>query len=204
MRYDKGRKDQSRSRILEVAATQFREGGIAASGLAGIMNGAGLTNGAFYPHFPSKDDLVRESVSSAMDQQSNRLAKLIAEGGLPAMIKGYLSPWHRDNPGRGCALAALSPELARQSLETRRVFAERLSETVRLIADALPPGTRHREETASGLMATLMGALQLARTVQGTDLSDRVLADGVTSALALAGLSSGSKRKPASPRPRNS
>ena len=71
MRYDKGRKDVTRQRILEVAADRFRSDGIAASGLAGIMSDAGLTNGAFYPHFSSKADLVRESVAEAMDGQAN-------------------------------------------------------------------------------------------------------------------------------------
>jgi TetR/AcrR family transcriptional regulator, transcriptional repressor for nem operon len=198
MRYEKGRKDASRNRILEVAAEQFRSSGIAASGLAGIMSGAGLTNGAFYPHFPSKGELVRESIFLAMDQQSNRLKKLVAEGGLAAMIEGYLSPWHRDNPGRGCALAALLPELARQSPEARRVYAERLSGLVRHIAAALPPAVSDREAAALGILSTLIGALQLARTVQGTVSSDRILRDGVKSALTLAKAKRPSKRKPAS------
>jgi AcrR family transcriptional regulator len=196
MRYEKGRKDASRSRIVEVAAEQFRANGIAASGLAGIMSGAGLTNGAFYPHFPSKDDLVRESVAAGMDQQAARLKKLIAEGGLAAMIEGYLSPWHRDNPGRGCALASLLPELARQPPGARRLYAEGLTDTVRHIAAALPPAARDREATALGILATLIGTLQLARTVQGTALSDRILKDGVKSALALAGLRAKRKPKP--------
>ncbi len=188
MRYEKGRKDASRSRIVEVAAAQFRESGIAASGLAGIMSGAGLTNGAFYPHFSSKDDLVRESVLEAMGQQSARLKKLIAEGGLAAMIEGYLSPWHRDNPGRGCALASLLPELARQPVEARRIYAEGLTDMVRHIAAALPPAAHDRQAAALGILATLIGTLQLARTVQGTAASDRILKDGVKSALALAGI----------------
>ena len=62
MRYEKGRKDASRSRIMEVATERFRSDGIAATGLAGIMSEAGLTNGAFYPHFQSKAALVRECV----------------------------------------------------------------------------------------------------------------------------------------------
>ena len=61
MRYEKGRKDASRGRIMEVATERFRCDGIAASGLAKIMSDAGLTNGAFYPHFQSKAALVRET-----------------------------------------------------------------------------------------------------------------------------------------------
>jgi AcrR family transcriptional regulator len=72
MRYEKGRKDASRGRIMEVAAERFRSDGIAASGLATIMSDAGLTNGAFYPHFESKAELVRESVVAALEAQSGR------------------------------------------------------------------------------------------------------------------------------------
>ena len=65
MRYDKGHKDATRERIIEVASRQFREQGVAAVGLARIMSDAGLTNGAFYAHFDSKEDLFREVLSHA-------------------------------------------------------------------------------------------------------------------------------------------
>ena len=81
MRYEQGRKDTSRRRIMEAAAQRFRKDGIAASGLAGIMSDAGLTNGAFYPHFPSKTALVRESVAAALEDQSNRVQEILATGG---------------------------------------------------------------------------------------------------------------------------
>lgn len=186
MRYEKGRKEASRRHIVEVAAERFRSGGIAASGLAGIMSSAGLTNGAFYPHFDSKDDLVRESVAAALDDQSSRLANALVGGGLETVLKAYLSAAHRDNPGQGCALAALLPELARQPSETRRVCAERLLTMVKHLSAALPPETRDREAAALGILATLIGALQLARAVQGTAMSDRILTDGAKAVRAMA------------------
>ena len=64
MRYEKGHKDATRERIIEVASRQFRENGVAAVGLAGIMSDAGLTNGAFYTHFESKEDLVQAVVAN--------------------------------------------------------------------------------------------------------------------------------------------
>ena len=187
MRYEKGRKDASRRRIMEVAAERFRSDGIAASGLAGIMSEAGLTNGAFYPHFQSKAELVRESVAETLEAQSNRLQELLAAGGLEAVIAAYLSAEHRDDPGKGCAAAALLPELARQPLRTRRVCAERLLTTVREMASALPlqtraPQTRTPEDVALGVYAMLIGALQLARAAKGTPLSDRILAAGADAA----------------------
>jgi TetR/AcrR family transcriptional repressor of nem operon len=187
MRYDKGHKDASRRKIMEVAGERFRSDGIAASGLAGIMSDAGLTNGAFYPHFKSKADLVRESVAAAIDDQSNLMQQIIADDGIEGAVAAYLSPAHRDNPGAGCALAALLPELARQPLESRSVYAERLSIMARAMASALPPQTKGAEESALAIYAMLIGTLQLARAVSGTDLSDRILAAGADAALAIAG-----------------
>jgi TetR/AcrR family transcriptional repressor of nem operon len=185
MRYEKGRKDASRRRILEVAGERFRRDGIAASGLAGIMSGAGLTNGAFYPHFPSKAALVRDSVAAALDDQSNGLQQVLARGGLERVIATYLSTKHRDNPGKGCAAAALLPELAREPSATRRLCAERILAVVRHMAAALPSQTQDREAVALGVYATLVGTLQLARAVKGTPLSDRILAAGADAARTL-------------------
>ncbi|MER8723021.1 TetR/AcrR family transcriptional regulator [Mesorhizobium sp. M0195] len=184
MRYEKGRKDASRSRIMEVAAERFRSDGIAASGLATIMSDAGLTNGAFYPHFQSKAELVRESVAAALDAQSHEVQEALAAGGPEMAIEAYLSAEHRDNPGKGCASAALLPEIARQPPETRALYAERVQSLVRQIAEALPP-TNDPEGAALGMFATLVGTLQLARAVEGTELSDRILAAGAIAAKAL-------------------
>jgi TetR/AcrR family transcriptional repressor of nem operon len=186
MRYEKGRKDASRRRIMEVAAERFRSDGIAASGLAGIMSDAGLTNGAFYPHFQSKAELVRDSVAEALEAQSNLLQELIAAGGLEGVVAAYLSAQHRDHPGKGCAAAALLPELARQPPKTRRLYAERFQTAVSHMVAALPRQTHDPEGVALGVYATLIGALQLARAVRGAPLSDRILAAGADAARALA------------------
>jgi AcrR family transcriptional regulator len=184
MRYGKGHKDASRRRIMEVASERFRSDGIAASGLAGIMGDAGLTNGAFYPHFKSKAELVRESVAAAMEDQ----AKLLGSGGVEAAIDAYLTAEHRDNPATGCTLAALLPELAREPAETREVWAERFRGAVQQLASGLPPQTPDPVAAAIGIYATLIGALQLARVARGTSLSDRIMAAGADAARALASL----------------
>jgi len=185
MRYEKGRKDESRRRIVEAAAERFRRDGIAASGLAGVMSEVGLTNGAFYPHFRSKAELVRESVAAALEDQSDQLRKVLAADGLEAAVAAYLSAEHRDNPGKGCASAALLPELARQPPETRSLYAERFLAMARQVSAALPPQTRDPDGVVLGVFATLIGSLQLARAVAGTALSDRILAAGVEAASTL-------------------
>lgn len=185
MRYEKGRKDASRRRIMQVAAERFRSDGIAASGLAGIMSDAGLTNGAFYPHFRSKAELVRECVAETLEAQASRLQERLAEGGLEQVIAAYLSPQHRDNAAKGCTAAALLPELSREPSKARRLYAKRLLDTVRRLASALPPQTEDREGVALGFYATLIGTLQLARATKGTALSDRILTAGAEAARAL-------------------
>ena len=184
MRYEKGRKEASRQKIIEVAAERFRSDGIAATGLATIMSDAGLTNGAFYPHFQSKADLVRETVAAATS--ATRFGNFIAEDGLDVALDAYLSPEHRDDPGQGCPLAALLPELARQPLETRRVYADNFLALTRELASALPAKTKDPEAVAMAIYATLIGSVQLARAAEGTDLSDRILAAGRDAVRALA------------------
>jgi TetR/AcrR family transcriptional regulator, transcriptional repressor for nem operon len=184
MRYEKGRKDASRQKIMEVASERFRRDGIAATGLAAIMSDAGMTNGAFYPHFQSKADLVRETVAAATS--ATRFGTFIAEEGLETAIDAYLSPEHRDDPGQGCPLAALLPELARQPFETRRVYADNFLALARKLASVLPAKTKDPEAAAMAIYATLIGSIQLARAVEGTDLSDRILAAGRDAVQALA------------------
>ncbi len=184
MRYEKGRKDTSRNRIMEVASERFRSDGIAASGLATIMKDAGLTNGAFYPHFESKAELVRESVVQALETQSQQLLEALTSGGMEMVLAAYLSAQHRDNPSKGCASAALLPEIARQPAETRAAYTEHFMSQVRQVAATLPQA-KDPEGLALGVFATLFGTLELARAVDGKELSDRILAAGKDAARCL-------------------
>lgn len=188
MRYEKGQREATRQRIIDTASGRFRSEGIAASGLAAIMSDAGLTNGAFYPHFDSKAELVRESVAAAMDGQSERLRDLAEAGGVEAVIAAYLSPQHRDNPDKGCALAALLPELAREPASARAAWAKNFQASVQQLASALPHNQGDREDVALALYSLLIGTLQLARATQGTPLSDRILKSGTDAARAFVGL----------------
>lgn len=185
MRYEKGHKDASRQRIMSVATESFKTEGIAGSGLAGIMSKAGLTNGAFYPHFKSKTDLVRESVSAAVEAQCAQMRELLAEGGPERVIDIYLSREHRDAPGLGCASAALLPEIAREPLDTRQAYTERQMALVDIMASALPEGTDDPRSVAIGIFAVLIGALELSRGISDPALSDQILASGAKAAKAM-------------------
>ncbi len=187
MRYEKGRKDATRQRVIEVASRQFREQGVAAVGLAGIMAEAGLTNGAFYAHFDSKEHLVRDVLASAGFH--NKLSKAEARGaGLEGAIRDYLSPGHRDDPGGGCPTSALVAEMARHPRATRDAFSGKVAGVFELIAASLRTGTAAaRRRKAVAIYGLIVGTLQLARAVNDSKLSDEILRNGADAAVALIG-----------------
>jgi AcrR family transcriptional regulator len=187
-RYDKGHRDTTRRHILDVASSQFRESGIAAVGLAGIMAEAGLTNGAFYTHFASKEDLVRAVLLDALERREQRHRDNLENGvALETVIRDYLSPKHRDRAATGCPTAALVSEIARHPKATREAFTGKMSNILALMAAQMPEGTpAERRRRAIAAYATMVGALQLSRAVSDRQLSEEILENAVDAALALA------------------
>ncbi len=182
MRFEKGHKAETRQKIIAVASEKFRREGVEAVGIAGLMAEAGLTHGGFYAHFDSKEDLVREAMEAAFDS-----SRLKYHDGLETLIRSYLRPAHRDNPGRGCALATLAPEIARHKQSTRLVFSRRQEIFLDRIQSQLPQANQNRE-TAIAILGLMIGTLQMSRTVTNNDLSEKILESGVAAALRLAGI----------------
>jgi len=188
MRYEKGHKDETRRHILDVAAAQFRESGIAAVGLAGIMSEAGLTNGAFYSHFASKEELVREVLTDALTRREERHKANLENGvALETTIRDYLSTRHRDRAGTGCPTAALVAEIARHPKATRDAFTGKVADIIVLMAEQIRQGSaKERRRKAITIYSTMVGALQLARAVNDKSLSDEILENAVEAAVAIA------------------
>ena len=188
MRYDKGHKDETRRHILDVASAQFRESGIAAVGIAGIMSEAGLTNGAFYSHFASKEDLVREVLTDALTRREQRHKANVENGvALETTIRDYLSTRHRDHAGTGCPTAALVAEIARHPKPTRDAFTGKVADIIVLMAEQIGQGSAEdRRRNAITIYSTMVGALQLARAVNDRLLSDEILKNAVEAAVAIA------------------
>ena len=187
MRYSKDHKQATRERILEAAGRRFKEDGIDGSGVATVMSDAGLTNGAFYAHFSSKEDLVANVLADQLRTQRDSFdAQPSDRAGLEAFIRSYLSPQHRDQCADGCPSAALLDEIARRPDATRQVFTDEAMGVVDDIASRLdridPEAARTDALTVFGLM---VGTLQLARALTDRDLSDQLLARGVDTALKL-------------------
>jgi AcrR family transcriptional regulator len=189
MRYEKGHRETTREHIIDVASAQFRENGVAAVGLAGIMSAAGLTNGAFYTHFESKEDLVRAVLLNALSRREARLrANLEGKAALEVTIRDYLSARHRDGAGTGCPTAALVAEIARHPKQTRDAFTGKIAEIIDLLAAQIAKGSpADRRKKAIAAYGMMVGSLQLARAVNDRKLSDEILENAVDAALKLAG-----------------
>jgi AcrR family transcriptional regulator len=188
MRFEKGHKAATRRHILDVASKCFRRDGVSGAGIAGIMSEAGLTNGAFYAHFESKEVLVREALASALADQQYRLDVEQQAGlDLEGAIRRYLNQAHLEDSACGCPSAALLPEIARQPAPTRQAYEEGLQSYVSTLAALLPDAnsaTSRRRATA--IFALMVGTLQFARAVPDAAQAEQILEGGVEAALHLA------------------
>ena len=117
MKVSRAQAAQNRERILDAAAQLFRERGFEGIGLADLMKKAGLTHGGFYGHFSSKDDLIAQASARELTRSLaywNEVGERASGDRLSAVAAVYLTGTHRDNPGSGCVLAALGPDVSRQ------------------------------------------------------------------------------------------
>ena len=183
MRYSREHKLETHARIVRKASVRLREKGAHGVGVADLMKEAGLTHGGFYAHFDSRDDLVIEAFTHAMDRSTERWRKLIEqtprEKRFATIVNSYLTSLHRDDPGRGCAIPTLGAEIARESARTRRVFAGRLDQMIDILADQVPNLPRKAaRKRAAAAMATMIGTLVMARVAGSGDFSDEILGAG--------------------------
>jgi TetR/AcrR family transcriptional repressor of nem operon len=187
MRYSKDHKQATKRRVLEAAGRRFKQDGIDGAGVAAVMSDAGLTNGAFYAHFASKEDLVANVLADQLRAQRQSFdAEAPDRAGLEAFVRSYLSPEHRDQRADGCPSAALLDEIARCPAATRQVFTDEVMGVIDDIASRLDPTDVDAARTdALTVFGMMIGTLQLARALTDRDLSDQLLARGVETALKL-------------------
>ena len=165
------KKELSHARIVDVAAKAIRRAGYRGVGVADIMKEAGLTHGGFYAHFESRDALVVEAMARAGQENIESLSEVIerrmAKGGtrFKALIDTYLHEAHLERTQDGCVVAALSSEMTRQDDVVREEARRRVKAMVAMVRAALPEGVEASE--AAVVTATMVGALQLARTLGG-------------------------------------
>ncbi|WP_309953452.1 MULTISPECIES: TetR/AcrR family transcriptional regulator [Variovorax] len=169
-------KENSHERIVSAAARAIRRSGYGGTGVADIMKEAGLTHGAFYAHFESREAMLAEAASRACAESAavavNVAASVPPEQALALMLRTYLSPEHVTQVELGCPLAALGSETPRQAPEVRRVTTRHVKEMIDLVARQSPDwGQPGAHERALATVATMVGALLLARAVDEPALS---------------------------------
>ncbi|WP_293375765.1 TetR/AcrR family transcriptional regulator [Phenylobacterium sp.] len=180
-RYGSEHKAQSRERVVAEAAKAIREQGPHGVSVAGVMGAAGLTHGAFYAHFPSRDALLAAGVARMFEDSRARLELSAAEGAdarqaLTSYINFYLSRSHRDARTAGCPLPFLSAEAPRLTGETRALFARGVAGLTGKIAGLLESaGFAEPQITAASVLAELVGAVSLARAEPDAARSDAIL-----------------------------
>jgi TetR/AcrR family transcriptional regulator, transcriptional repressor for nem operon len=193
MRVSREQAAANRDRIIDAAGALFRAKGFDGIGVADIMKAADLTHGGFYGHFDSKDALIGEASRRAMGRGATNWEQVVAvapDKPFAALLKHYLTPRHRDDPGQGCTFAALGGDVARSGKSVREAFAEGLESLIDILTKAVgkaAPGLSKvaRRRKAVATMATMVGALTLARAVGDEALSDEIL-DAVRQELAAA------------------
>ncbi|MFD4699010.1 TetR family transcriptional regulator [Streptomyces niveus] len=175
-RVSKEQAQENRRRIVETASRLFREQGTAGVSVADLMKAAGLTHGGFYKHFDSKEALVDEATARAFDgvgtgdRPGADTGEDAAKDARRAFVEDYLSPEHRDDMAGGCPTAGLATDIARGATGSaaRHTYAEGVREFARRMADDDDDGLVR--------LSTMVGALILARAVNGDPLSDALLA----------------------------
>ena len=160
--------------IKDVSARLFRERGLDGVSVTQLMAAAGLTHGGFYGHFASKDALAALACTHAFAQSVQRRSAM-----RETFIARYLSHAHRDDPGRGCPASALAADVGREpdAAPVRQAYAD----GIKVMADDLDflsvanARAQRRCDTLVGL-ATLVGAITLARATRGDPISAEILA----------------------------
>jgi TetR/AcrR family transcriptional repressor of nem operon len=170
MKTSKAQVDENRRAILGAAGRLFRDRGFEAVTVSDVMKAAGLTHGAFYGYYPSKEALIAATV-----------AELATAARKPApwaqTVGDYLTLAHRDDRVGGCPIAALGSETGRQSAQTRAAMAGAVERMIGRLGAAAPgENERERRRAAVAACAAMVGALILSRAVDDPELADELLA----------------------------
>ena len=165
----------TRRKIVDAAADSFRRTGIHATGLSNVMSDAGLTHGGFYRHFRSKDQLVAEAcvagIGDIVAALKDSADKKAGKDAFLAVVARYLSTEHRNNVTKGCPIAALGSELAREDKETRLAASTGVEELVDLVLQH--SGRDHAHAVVT--VAAMIGAVTMSRIIYEKMDSDSVL-----------------------------
>jgi TetR/AcrR family transcriptional repressor of nem operon len=179
VRVSRDQAEKNRQTVINVASQLFREHGFDGIGLKDLMEAAGLTQGAFYKQFASKDDLATQASERALESATRRwsaTAQANPEDPLGAVVAFYLSREHREETGDGCPVVALGADAARQGVDVKTSFEAGIKKYLEMLAAWL--GESDGEDStdkAMAVLSTMVGAMVLSRAVNSKRLSKDLL-----------------------------
>jgi TetR/AcrR family transcriptional repressor of nem operon len=175
--YSQAAKAESHDRILQVTARRIREEGVTRPGVADLMKEADLTQGGFYKHFNSRDDLIAQAEVLALTEGQAKMESAACrnkDAPRSGLIDAYLAAGHRDSPGTGCALVTLGADAGRGDQDFKQAYEKQVRSYLDLIAGLDDDSEASRGEAMLTLSA-LVGAVLMSRAVADKDLSDEIL-----------------------------
>ncbi|WP_298963881.1 TetR/AcrR family transcriptional regulator [uncultured Roseibium sp.] len=172
------RKAETRKALLEASSRMFKNEGFDGIGVDGIAKAAGATSGAFYAHLKSKNDAFRIALEAGLDEVIETIPdyqKQYGNGWVDAFARYYLSAAHRQDRACGCAMTAMSPDVARADADTRALYDLKMDRIADLIARGLPgENTEDRRKSAWAFLSILIGALTTSRAIADESLAEEV------------------------------
>lgn len=185
MRYKPGHREESKARILSALGRGFRKCGYEGIGVDGLAKEAGVTSGAFYGHFPSKEEAFRETIAYGLREVHDAVVHLQKEHGadwIGVFVDFYLSTKRTCDLAEACALQALTSEVARSTEAVRTTYQAELMKVIEAVAQGLPSGsTTEKANRAVALLALLSGGVTMARALADEALAAQT-AEGIRSA----------------------
>jgi TetR/AcrR family transcriptional regulator, transcriptional repressor for nem operon len=176
MRYPAEETAEKHARILEQASILFRERGFSGVSVSEVMKATGLTHGAFYNHFESKEDLILKSIEDASAKALEHMRENAASGEpVTQYVDRYLTEEHRDDRGNGCLMTALASEIAREP-SVKPAFRRHVEGMITNLTEPLEKKrTRAARREAIRTLSSMVGAVILARAIDDPELSEEIL-----------------------------
>jgi len=192
------KKQQTHKRMLDAASQSFRSNGYAGIGVDGIAKAAGVTSGAFYAHFGSKD----KAFSAALDAGLNEVIETIpvlqndtGENWVEAFADYYMGRSHRQDLACGCAMTTLSPEVVRAESKLHSIYETKMRKIAELIANGLDGSSvEERLTRAWAMLGILIGGLTMARAVKTNKAAEEIALSIRTAVINIAGKTIGIPR----------
>jgi TetR/AcrR family transcriptional regulator, transcriptional repressor for nem operon len=186
MRYSKEHKAQAKAAIAREAGRTLKESGFHAVGVDALAASADVTSGALYSNFASKEAVLEEVVATQLgvefaglaDQEPAERRRMLGE-----VLRLYLSEQHREDPGHGCVMPSLSADVARAGEPVREAYRRRMIDVIATLTPAMPGAPEEQEHQAWALLASIVGAITIARALPAGDQAQAVLDAVLTSAM---------------------